>query len=179
MQTSLEVRGSKDDLCVSLFDSLYSFPFQLSSCQCSLSFSGELIRKFFFSSGELIRKFVGLNSRFVFRSLERGGREGGGGGREGGGANFLISDNTRELGYSFLYSRSSYRDGGHEQLISSGGRFKPAFAERNKCKPVLLGFSLARNLVKPLLSLYGTEWRDRGYMDTVQNKKKSANPATS
>ncbi len=55
------------------------------------------------------------------------------------------------------------RDGGHEQLILSGGRFKPAFAERNKCKPVLLGFSLARNLVKPLFSLYGTEWRDRGY----------------
>ncbi len=56
-----------------------------------------------------------------------------------------------------------YRDGGHEQLISNGGRFKPAFAERDKCKPVLLGLSLAGNLVKPLLSLYGTEWRDRGY----------------
>jgi hypothetical protein len=34
---------------------------------------------------------------------------------------------------------------------------------RNKCKPVLLGLSLAGNLVKPLLSLYGTEWRERGY----------------
>ncbi len=55
------------------------------------------------------------------------------------------------------------RDGGHEQLISNRGRFKPAFAERDNCKPVLLGFSLARNLVKPLLSLYGTEWRERGY----------------
>jgi hypothetical protein len=51
------------------------------------------------------------------------------------------------------------RDGGHEQLISNGGRFKPAFAERDKCKPVLLGLSLAGNLVRPLLSLYGTEWR--------------------
>jgi hypothetical protein len=40
---------------------------------------------------------------------------------------------------------------------------KPAFAERDKCKPVLLGLSLAGNLVKPLLSLYGTEWRERGY----------------
>ncbi len=57
---------------------------------------------------------------------------------------------------------TSPRDGGHEQLISNGGRFKPAFAERDKCKPVLLGLSLTGNLVKPLLSLYGTEWRERG-----------------
>jgi hypothetical protein len=28
---------------------------------------------------------------------------------------------------------------------------------------VLLGLSLAGNLVKPLISLYGTEWRERGY----------------
>jgi hypothetical protein len=28
--------------------------------------------------------------------------------------------------------------------------------------PVLLGLSLAGNLVKPLLSLYGTKWRERG-----------------
>ncbi len=61
-----------------------------------------------------------------------------------------------------LYTQS-YRGGGHEQLISNGGRFKPAFAEREKCKPVLRGLSLAENLVKPLLSLYGTEWRERGY----------------
>ncbi len=47
--------------------------------------------------------------------------------------------------------------------ISNGGRFKPAFAERDKCKPVLLGLSLAGNLVKPLLSFYGNEWRERGY----------------
>jgi hypothetical protein len=37
------------------------------------------------------------------------------------------------------------------------------FAEIGQCKPVLLGLSLAGNLVKPLLSLYGTEWRERGY----------------
>jgi hypothetical protein len=37
------------------------------------------------------------------------------------------------------------------------------FAERDECKPVLLGLSLAGNVVKPLLSLYGTEWRERGY----------------
>ena len=43
-----------------------------------------------------------------------------------------------------------------------GGK-KLVFAERDERKPVLLGLSLARNLVKPLLSLYGTEWRERGY----------------
>ncbi len=37
------------------------------------------------------------------------------------------------------------------------------FAEIGQCKLVLLGLSLAGNLVKPLLSLYGTEWRERGY----------------
>jgi hypothetical protein len=36
------------------------------------------------------------------------------------------------------------------------------FAERDKCKPVLLRLSLAGNLEKPLMSLYGTEWRERG-----------------
>jgi hypothetical protein len=35
--------------------------------------------------------------------------------------------------------------------------------EIDQCKPVLLGLSLAGNLVKPLLSLYETEWRDPGY----------------
>jgi len=33
------------------------------------------------------------------------------------------------------------------------------FAEKDDRKPVLLGLSLAGNLVKPLLSLYGTECR--------------------
>jgi hypothetical protein len=37
------------------------------------------------------------------------------------------------------------------------------FAERDESKPVLLGLSLAGNLVKPLLSLYGTKWRECGY----------------
>jgi hypothetical protein len=35
---------------------------------------------------------------------------------------------------------------------------------KDKCKPVLLRLSLAGNLEKPLfMSLYGTEWRERGY----------------
>jgi hypothetical protein len=33
----------------------------------------------------------------------------------------------------------------------------------DQCKLVLLGLSLAGNLVKPLIALYGTEWRERGY----------------
>jgi hypothetical protein len=36
-------------------------------------------------------------------------------------------------------------------------------AERDKFKPVLPRLSLAENLEKPLVSLYGTEWRERGY----------------
>jgi hypothetical protein len=36
------------------------------------------------------------------------------------------------------------------------------FAERDKCR-VLLRLSLARNLEKPVISLYETEWRERGY----------------
>jgi hypothetical protein len=35
------------------------------------------------------------------------------------------------------------------------------FAERDLCKPVLLGLSLAGNVEKPLMSLYGTEWKER------------------
>jgi len=34
---------------------------------------------------------------------------------------------------------------------------------RYQCKPVLLKLLLAGNLEKPFLSLYGTEWRKRGY----------------
>jgi hypothetical protein len=37
------------------------------------------------------------------------------------------------------------------------------FSEVDQCKPVLLGLSLTGNPVKPVLSLYGTEWRERGY----------------
>ncbi len=51
----------------------------------------------------------------------------------------------------------------HERDISNAGRLKPDFTEIDQCKPVLLGLSLAGNPVKPLLSLYGTEWRERGY----------------
>jgi hypothetical protein len=43
-----------------------------------------------------------------------------------------------------------------------GGK-KLDFSESQECKPFLLGLSLAGNLVKPLLNLYGTEWRGRGY----------------
>jgi hypothetical protein len=37
------------------------------------------------------------------------------------------------------------------------------WAQREKSKPVVLRLSLAGNLEKPLMSLYGTEWRERGY----------------
>ncbi len=40
---------------------------------------------------------------------------------------------------------------------------KTGFAERDEWKPVLLPFSLAGNLEKPLMSLYGAEWREHGY----------------
>ncbi len=43
-----------------------------------------------------------------------------------------------------------------------GGK-KLDFVERAKCKPFLLRISLAGNLEKPLMSLYGNEWRERGY----------------
>jgi hypothetical protein len=36
-------------------------------------------------------------------------------------------------------------------------------AEIDQCKLVLLRLSLAGYLEKPLMSLYGTEWRERGY----------------
>jgi hypothetical protein len=51
----------------------------------------------------------------------------------------------------------------HEREISNAGRKKLDFSEIDQGKPVLLRLSLAGNLVKPLLSLYGTEWRERGY----------------
>ncbi len=41
-------------------------------------------------------------------------------------------------------------------------KVKPGFSERDKCKPVLLRLSFAGNLEK-LMSLYETEWRERGY----------------
>ncbi len=39
-------------------------------------------------------------------------------------------------------------------------------SSKDKCKPVLLGLSLAGNLVRPLLSLYETEWREHLAMDS-------------
>jgi hypothetical protein len=51
----------------------------------------------------------------------------------------------------------------HEGEISNAGRKKLDFAEIVQCKPVLLRLSLAGNLVKPLLSLHGIEWREHGY----------------
>jgi hypothetical protein len=58
----------------------------------------------------------------------------------------------------------------HEREISNANLAQPClklwlldFAERDECKLVLLELSLAGNLVKPLMSLYGTEWRERGY----------------
>jgi hypothetical protein len=43
-----------------------------------------------------------------------------------------------------------------------GGK-KLDFAETDQCKPVLLGLSFAGDLVKLLMSLYETEWRESGY----------------
>jgi hypothetical protein len=40
---------------------------------------------------------------------------------------------------------------------------KKWISEIDKFKPVLLRLSLAGNLEKPLMPLYGTEWRERGY----------------
>ncbi len=48
--------------------------------------------------------------------------------RLGSGPRTSLFSNTKE----FRSYRSYYRDGGLEQLISNGERFKPAFAERDK-----------------------------------------------
>jgi hypothetical protein len=56
----------------------------------------------------------------------------------------------------------------HEREISNAGRLKLDFSEIDQCKPVLLGLSLAGNLVKPLLFLYGTDWRERGSVISFQ-----------
>jgi hypothetical protein len=60
---------------------------------------------------------------------------------------------------------SRARDGGHEQLISNGERFKPAFAERNYKQTMidLRGISTNRfnNQLCPstrLSRLYGLRW---------------------
>ncbi len=61
---------------------------------------------------------------------------------------------------AWLWTLSRYGMNGRSQM--QGGK-KLYFAERDKCKPVLLRHSLSRNLEKPLMSLNGTEWRGRGY----------------
>jgi hypothetical protein len=48
-------------------------------------------------------------------------------------------------------------------IILCAGWSKLDFAERDKCRPVLLRLSLARNLEIPVMSLYGTGWRERGF----------------
>jgi hypothetical protein len=50
------------------------------------------------------------------------------------------------------------------------GGEKLDFAERDKCGPVLLRPSLARKQAKPVMSLYGTEWRERG-LDGILPRK--------
>ena len=42
------------------------------------------------------------------------------------------------------------------------GRFQMQ-GGKNWILPKEMGLSLAGNLVKPLITLYGTEWRERGY----------------
>jgi hypothetical protein len=48
-------------------------------------------------------------------------------------------------------------------VATDSGWSKQDFAERDKSKPVLLRLSLAGNLEKLLMSLYGTEWWECGY----------------
>jgi hypothetical protein len=48
--------------------------------------------------------------------------------------------------------------------MQGGKKLDFAEIDQFQCKPVLLGLSFAGYLVKPLLSLYGTEWRERGYI---------------
>ncbi len=48
------------------------------------------------------------------------------------------------------------------RLISNAGWSKLDFSERDLCNPFLLRLSLAGNLEKPLMPLYGTEWREHG-----------------
>jgi hypothetical protein len=56
-----------------------------------------------------------------------------------------------------------------KEAVDRNGRFqiqggkKLDFTEINQGKQILLGLSLVGNLVKPLLSLYRNEWRERGY----------------
>ncbi len=50
----------------------------------------------------------------------------------------------------------------NERFQMQGGK-NWIFPKEINANLVLLGLSLAGNLIKPLLSLYETEWRERGY----------------
>ena len=65
--------------------------------------------------------------------------------------------------------KNKKREENRSEAVDRNGRFqmqggkKLDFTEINQCKQILLGLSLAGNLVNPLLSLYRNEWRERGY----------------
>jgi hypothetical protein len=54
-------------------------------------------------------------------------------------------------------------NGGILSLGSDAEWTKLDFAERAKCRPILLRLSLAINLEKPAMSLYGTKWIELGF----------------
>ncbi len=58
----------------------------------------------------------------------------------------------------------------HEQLSSNAGWSKLDFFQRDKCKPVILRLSLARNLEKSVMSLFWTGWRERGFRHRENNR---------
>jgi hypothetical protein len=76
------------------------------------------------------------------------------------GDSFHIRLNLNRNGCTVHSEQRRYDMNGRFQM--QGGK-KQDFAEIDQCKHVLLGLSLAGNLVKPLMSLYGTEWKERGY----------------
>jgi hypothetical protein len=92
---------------------------------------------------------------------------------------FFPSVQNRYFPFVYLVLRSFLPYHGHKERNFSDGliaRFpsngslrrtgffsktKLDFAERDKCKQVLLRLSLVGNLEKPLMSHYGNEWRER------------------
>ena len=66
-------------------------------------------------------------------------------------------------------NQNKKREENRSEAVDRNGRFqiqggkKLDFTEINQGKQILLGLSLVGNLVKPLLSLYRNEWRERGY----------------
>jgi hypothetical protein len=49
-------------------------------------------------------------------------------------------------------------------VFSDAGWSKLDLAERDNCRPVFLRLSLTRNLEEPVMSLYGTDWRELGLL---------------